>query len=83
MPTSTITPMAIAIPERATILASTPNWRIVIKVISTPIGNKLDIKKEALKLNTKTMTTNILISNSNEMASSRVPRVSFIKPVRS
>ena len=82
-PTSTITPMAMAMPDKATILASTPNCRMVIKVINTPMGNKLEIRKEARRFNTRTITTRILISSSNVMASSRVPRVSLIRPVRS
>ena len=62
IPTSTITPMAIAIPERATILASTSKNFINIKVIKTPIGSKLEINIEALRFNTKTRTTSMLIN---------------------
>ena len=82
-PTSTITPMDMAIPDRATMLASTPNCLIAMKAISTPTGSKLDIRKEALRFNTRTMTTRMLISSSRDMASSSVPRVSLIRLVRS
>ncbi len=83
MPTSTITPIAMAIPERATMLASTPNWRITIKVISTPTGSRLEIMIEARMFITSTNTTRILMSISCSRANSRVPRVSLISPVRS
>ena len=83
IPTSTITPMAMAIPERATILASTPNCRMVIKVISTPMGNRLEINRDARKLSTRMITTIMLMRISCESADSSVPRVSLMRPVRS
>ena len=76
MPTSTITPMAMAIPERATILASTPKYFMVIKVIKTPTGNKTDINMDALKLSTNTITTKILMRISCDNDDSKVPKVS-------
>ncbi len=82
-PTSTITPIAIAIPERATIFASTPKRRITINVIKTPIGKRLDIKNDARRFITKSKTTIMLIRISSVNASSSVPSVSLIKPVRS
>ncbi len=75
-PTSTITPMAIAIPDKATMLASTPKLRITMKVISTPMGSKLDIRNEALRFITRIITTIILMRISSDRASSSVPRVS-------
>ncbi len=50
IPKSTMVPMAMAIPDSATILASTPKYRMAIKTMSTAMGNKLDIKKDALRL---------------------------------
>ena len=73
----------MAIPDKATILASTPNLRILIKVISTPIGSKLEIKTDARRLKTSINTTKILINISNVKASCKVPKVSLIKLVLS
>ena len=83
IPMSTITPMAMAIPDNATILASTPKKCIKIKVISTPNGNNPATITEARRFNTNTIITMILIRISCERADSRVPMVSFINPVRS
>ena len=64
IPTSTITPMAIAIPDNATILASTPVSFIIMNVISTATGSNPEIITEALRLNINTIITIILISTS-------------------
>jgi hypothetical protein len=77
-PTSTIVPMAIAIPERATILASTLNSFMLINTIKTATGNNPEISIEALKLNTIIIITNMVISISRVSASFKVPIVSFI-----
>ena len=82
-PTSATTPIAIAIPDRATILALMPVYFIMIKVASTAIGSKLDIIMDARKLNTRTMITIITIKISCDSDDSKVPIVSLIKPVRS
>ena len=82
-PTSTITPMAIAIPDSATIFASIPVYRISINVANTAIGSILAITTDARKLSTNTMMTIIQINISCERLVSNVPMVSFINPVRS
>ena len=63
-PTSTITPMAIAIPLRATMLASTPVSFMMMNVLSTAKGNMTDITIEALRLTTRISTTMIQMSTS-------------------
>ncbi len=73
---SIITPIAIAIPDRATMFASIPMLRITINVNSTPTGNILEITIEALRFNTITITTMIVISISNVRELSSVPIVS-------
>jgi len=82
-PISTIVPMAMAIPESATILASTPNNFILINTSSTATGNKLEIKSEALMLNTMTTTTKMVIRISRVRASCSVARVSLMSSLRS
>ena len=83
MPMSTITPMAMAIPDNATIFASIPKKRIKINVIKTPKGNNPATITEALMFRTSTIITMMLIRISCERAYSSVPIVSFINPVRS
>ena len=83
IPTSTMTPMAMAIPDRATILASIEKNFIRMKVISTPMGRRLEIRKEALRFITSTITTRMLIKISWDRADSSVPSVSRISPDRS
>ncbi len=61
IPRSTMVPMAMAIPERATILASTPKYRMAINTISTDMGNRPDIKNEALRLMTMTIMTRMVM----------------------
>ncbi len=82
-PTSTMVPMAMAIPERATILASTPKSFMLIKTISTATGSNPDIRMEARRLNTITTITRMVTKISRVRASLRVPRVSWISSVRS
>ena len=61
IPTSTMVPMAIAMPESATMLASTPNNFITIKVINTAMGKSPDTTREARRLNKSTMTTMMVV----------------------
>jgi hypothetical protein len=73
----------MAIPERATIFASIPILRITMNVNRTPTGNILEITIDALKFNTSTITTIMVISISRDREFSRVPIVSWINPVLS
>ena len=82
-PTSTIVPMAIAIPDKATILASTLNSFIEIKTIKTAMGSKPEISREALRLKTITIMTNMVIRISKVKASSKVFNVSLMSSVLS
>ena len=82
-PTSTIVPIAIAIPESATILASMLNSFMATKTIKTATGNNPEIKMEALKLKTIIIITKMVINISNVNASLRVSKVSTISSVRS
>ena len=75
-PTSTMVPIAMAIPERATILASTLKNFIEIKTIKTATGNKPEMRMEARRLKTITIITSTVIRISNVRASLSVPRVS-------
>ena len=68
--------MAIAIPDKATIFASTLKNFIKIKVINTPNGSKLEINMDALKFNINTITTKMLIKISCDNDDSKVPKVS-------
>ena len=78
-----MTPIAIAIPDKATILASTPIYFMMMKVANTPMGRILDIIIEARRLTIKTITTMIQIKISCDNAVSSVPIVSLINPERS
>ena len=69
-------PIAMAIPDKATILASTPKNFIATNTIKTATGNKPEINIEARKLNTITMITKIVIKISKVKASLSVPNVS-------
>ena len=82
-PTSTMVPMAMAIPDKATILASTLKKNMAIKTMSTATGSKPAISKEALRLKTMTTMTKMVIKISKLRASFRVPKVSSIKIVLS
>ena len=75
--------MAIAIPDKATMLASTPTFRMIIKVDNTANGSMLAIMKEARRLKIRTIITMIQIKTSSVRADSNVPIVSLINPVRS
>jgi hypothetical protein len=75
--------MAIAIPESATMLASTPVNRMTTKVARMARGRRKAISREASKLSTMTRTTRRVIMTSWESASSSVPSVSWIRVPRS
>ena len=76
MPISTIVPMAIAMPESATIFASTPIVFIAIKHINTARGKRPLISMEILKFITKTSTTMMVTKISSTSAAFNVPNVS-------
>ena len=80
---STMVPMAIAIPERATMFASTPPSFMKMKVNSTAMGNRDAIRKDARRCINMNSTTRIVTRISSEIAVFSVPRVSWIKPERS
>ena len=82
-PTSTIVPIAIAIPESATILASTPKSFIAINTINTATGSNPEIRTEARRLNTIMMITKMVINISKVNASLSVPNVSLMSSVLS
>ena len=75
-PTSTIVPIAIAIPDNATIFASTPKSFIAINTIRTATGNSPEISTEARRLNTIIIITKMVINISSVKASLSVPNVS-------
>ncbi|CAI8160282.1 MAG: Uncharacterised protein [Formosa sp. Hel3_A1_48] len=82
-PTSTIVPIAIAIPDNATILASTPKSFIAINTIKTATGKSPEISMEARRLNTIMIITRMVIKISKVNASLSVPKVSCISSVLS
>ena len=82
-PTSTITPMAMAMPDRATMLASTPATFITMNVAITAKGSMAEMTADALRLSTRTSTTMMQMSTSWVRASSSVPMVSRMSCVRS
>ena len=83
MPTSTMVPIAMAIPERATMLASTRKVFIATKVIPMARGSSPAISSELRRWRTRTATTTIVTRISSESAELSVPRVSRMRPVRS
>ena len=83
IPISTIVPMAIAIPESATIFASTPNQRIPKNAKRTAIGRRSAIKIAERKCITIIKTTMIVIKISSISALESVSSVSPIRVVRS
>ena len=83
IPISTIVPTAMAIPDSATILASTSKYRIAIKHIKTATGSDPATNNDDLKLSNIRITTIIVIRISKPNASSKVPKVSLIKSVLS
>lgn len=76
IPISTIVPMAIAMPDSATIFASTPKVFIAIKHIRTAKGSRPLMRIELLRCTTKTMTTMIVTRISSVRAVFNVPKVS-------
>ena len=83
IPMSTIVPMAMAMPDRATMLASTPKSFIATKHISTANGSIAPISTLERRWIIMTMTTTSVTSISWTRASLSVPSVSRISPVRS
>ena len=83
IPISTSVPMAMAIPDRETIFASTLNTFIAIKVIITARGRRPEIKSELLKCITIRRTTIMVTKISSVKADFKVPRVSYINPLLS
>ena len=83
IPKSTIVPMAIAIPESATIFASTANNFIAIKTMRTATGNKPETTIDILRLRSITRTTKIAINISKYKAELSVPSVLLINSVLS
>ena len=82
-PTSTITPMAMAIPDSATMLASTPVSFMMMKEASTASGSMVAMTTEARRLSTRMSTTMIQMSTSSVSELSNVPMVSLMSWVRS
>ena len=76
MPMSTIVPMAMAMPERATMLASTPNVFMAMKHINTASGNSALISSELRRCITETRITMIVTRISSTSAVFSVPSVS-------
>ena len=70
--------MAIAIPDNATILASTLKSFIAINTINTATGSKPEIRIDARRLNIIRMMTKMVINISKDNASFSVPKVSLI-----
>ena len=83
MPMSTMVPMAMAMPDRATMLASTPKTFMAIKHISTANGSMAPIRTLPRRLPTISTTTRTVMSTSFRRAAPSVPRVSRISPERS
>ena len=83
IPKSTMVPMAIAIPDSATILASTRVYFIAMNTIRTATGNRAETNKAARMFPIITIITSTTTNNSSKSASSKVPRVSLIKMLRS
>jgi hypothetical protein len=75
-PMSTIVPLAMAMPDSATLLASTPKIFMPMKLMSTASGSNPEIINELLRCMTMTMTTMAVTRISSVSAWFRVPRVS-------
>ena len=73
---STIVPMAMAMPDRATMLASTPNVFMAMKHISTASGSSALISNELRRCITITRITMIVTRISSISAVFSVPSVS-------
>ncbi len=76
MPISTMVPMAIAIPDRATMLASTPNVFMAMNTIKTASGNNALMRMELRRCSTITRITMIVTRISSDSAVLSVPSVS-------
>ena len=76
MPMSAMVPIAIAIPESATIFASMPNTFISTNAPSTVTGKDRATSKAARKRNSISKITTMVTSTSKLNASSSVPSVS-------
>ena len=76
MPMSTIVPMAMAMPDSATTLASTPKVFIAMKHIRTASGSNALIRNELRRCITITITTMIVTRISSTSAVFSVPSVS-------
>ncbi len=76
MPMSTIVPIAMAMPESATMFASTPVWRMPMKHMSTARGRSPEIRTELRRWRTITTTTMIVTRICWIRASLSVPSVS-------
>ena len=76
IPISTIVPMAMAMPDSATMFASTPNSFIAMKHIRTASGSTAEIKIELRRCMTITITTMIVTRISSTSAVFSVPSVS-------
>ena len=82
-PMSTMVPMAMAMPERATMLASTPTRFMTTNTISTASGSTSETSSPPRRLPIIISTTMTVIRICRTRASLRVPRVSSMSPVRS
>ena len=83
MPMSTMVPMAMAMPDRATILASTPKRFMAMKHIITAMGSSAEMRTELRRCMTSTRTTMTVTRICCHRASPRVSRVSWMRPERS
>ena len=76
IPISTMVPMAMAIPERATIFASTPNTFMAMKHMRTASGSNPEMSMELLRCMTMMRTTMMVTRISPARAELSVPSVS-------
>ena len=83
MPMSTIVPIAIAMPDKATMFASMPNAFMRMKQASTATGNKPLMSSDERTFITMTTTTMMVIKICRSIAVSRVAMVSLMSPDRS
>ena len=82
-PMSTIVPMAMAIPDSATMFASTPKTLIAMKAPRIASGRMAETRNDVARCPTITSTTSTVTSTSWEIAVLSVPSVSWMRPVRS
>ena len=76
IPISTIVPIAIAMPDNATMFASTPNVFMAMKHIKTASGSSALIRNELRRWTTITRITMIVTRISSNSAVFNVPSVS-------